>query len=228
MEQQRLDSTEIKIRKATKAHQRYKVDGVAVPSVTTILGLMSKPMLIKWANNLGLQGIDSTKYVDETAKIGSLVHERIEAYLSNFTLDMSDYTPNQVEASHNGFNKFLKWYEENDFQVIATEHQMVSEVYKYGGTCDCYGIKDGKYVLLDFKTGKAIYDEYFVQLAAYVNMLLEEGKSVDKVILLRIGRNEEEGFDFREIDVNDLMGARWEIFLSLLNVYYKKKEIGWS
>lgn len=220
--------TEKNIRNATKAHQRYKVDGVVVPSVTTIIGLLNKPMLVKWANNLGLQGIDSTKYVDETAKIGSLVHERIEAFLSGLEVDMSNYTPNQIEASHNGFNKFMQWYEENDFKVIFTEHGLTSEVYKYGGTCDCYGIKDGKYVLLDFKTGKAIYDEYFIQLAAYVNMLLEAGHSVEKVILLRIGRNEEEGFEFREINVNELMGARWEIFLSLLNIYYKKKEIGWS
>ena len=201
------DQTEVRLRKSTQAHQRYKVNGTVVPSVTTVLSLLSKPMLVKWANNLGLQGIDSTKYVDETAKIGSLVHERIEAFLSGFEVDLSDYTPNQIEASHNGFGKFMKWYQENNFEAIMTEHQMTSSVHMYGGTCDCYGVKDGKYILLDFKTGKAIYDEYFVQLAAYVNMLFEEGKPVDKVILLRIGRNEEEGFEFREIDVKDLMGA---------------------
>ena len=36
--------------------------GTRVPGATTIIGILDKPALIKWANNLGLAGIDSTKY----------------------------------------------------------------------------------------------------------------------------------------------------------------------
>jgi len=56
------------VMKRSRAHITYKLaDGVPVPGVTTILSVLNKPALVKWANNLGLQGIDSSKYVDEKA-----------------------------------------------------------------------------------------------------------------------------------------------------------------
>ena len=73
---------EKKIAKRAKAHTIYKLaNGKRVPGVTTVLGVINKPALVKWANNLGLQGIDSTTYVDETAKVGTLAHEMIQEYL---------------------------------------------------------------------------------------------------------------------------------------------------
>jgi hypothetical protein len=219
--------TQDKILKTAKAHQRYRVNDKVVPSVTAILGLLNKPALVKWANNLGLQGIDSNKYVDEAAKIGSLVHDRIDKYLTGGEVDLNDYSPNQVSQSNIGFAKFMEWYEKNDVEVIATEEQLTSEVHEYGGTLDCYANVNGVPTLLDFKTGKAIYEEYFVQLIAYVNMLMEQGRQVEQVVLLRIGRSEDEGFETRTIQVDSLW-KHWDIFLALLKVYKLKKEIGWN
>ena len=46
----------------TAAHIRYKTtDGTIVPGVTTILGILNKPALVRWANQLGLRGIDWEK-----------------------------------------------------------------------------------------------------------------------------------------------------------------------
>ena len=65
-----------KLKKASKAHIRYKLkDGTVVPGATTITGLLNKPFLITWANRLGLEGIDSTKYRDAAADIGTLAHQ---------------------------------------------------------------------------------------------------------------------------------------------------------
>ena len=50
----------------TNAHTIYKLaNGDIVPGVTTITGRISKPFLVKWANNLGLEGIDYDKYMSE-------------------------------------------------------------------------------------------------------------------------------------------------------------------
>ena len=58
--------------KRGRVHTVYKTkDGKRVPGVTTILGVINKPALVRWANNLGLQGIDSTNYVDATARCGT-------------------------------------------------------------------------------------------------------------------------------------------------------------
>jgi len=55
-----------KLKKKTKAHTRYYLaDGTLVPGSTTVCGVLNKPALVRWANQLGLQGIDSTKYTDK-------------------------------------------------------------------------------------------------------------------------------------------------------------------
>ena len=61
--------------KRAKAHQRYYTsDRKPCVGVTTVLNVMAKPALVPWANKLGLAGIDSSKYVDSLARIGSLIH----------------------------------------------------------------------------------------------------------------------------------------------------------
>ena len=42
-----------KLKKVTKTHTRYYLqDGTLVPGSTTVTGLLNKPALVKWANNL--------------------------------------------------------------------------------------------------------------------------------------------------------------------------------
>ena len=80
------------------AHTRYRSPfGDIVPSVTTVLSILNKPALVKWANNLGLQGIDSSKYTDEKAAIGTLAHEMVLCYFEDREIDTSDYSANQIE-----------------------------------------------------------------------------------------------------------------------------------
>ncbi len=51
--------TEAVAAKRSKVHTRYKLkNGLLVPGVTTVTGVLDKPALIIWANRLGLQGID--------------------------------------------------------------------------------------------------------------------------------------------------------------------------
>ena len=100
------------------------------------------------------------------------------------------------------------------------EKQSVSEMFQYGGTLDHYCLLDGVPTLLDYKTGKAIYPEQFYQLAAYRQLLNEEGHKVDQYIILRLGRNEEEGF---ETKIMTDLGKQLEIFLSCLKIYQLSK-----
>ena len=78
-------------------------------------------------------------------------------------------------------------------------------------------------MLLDFKTGKRIYDEYFVQLAAYANLLREQGYPVRELRVLRLGRAEE---DCEERGVTEQ--EKWfSLFENLLNIYYLRKDLAW-
>ena len=215
-----------KIKKASKAHVRYKTtEGKVVPGTTTITGLLNKPFLITWANRLGLEGVDSSKYTDEAAAVGTLAHAMIEADLSKDSIDRTLYSPQQFDLAENALLSYYEWKGRHVIEPIFCEKQMVSDKMLYGGTIDCYCMLDGKPTLLDFKTGKAIYDEYIVQLAAYRNLLEEEGFQVDQVRILRVGRDETEGFEERSVPDTTKYFA---IFRNLLEIYYLKKELKWS
>ncbi len=207
-----------------KAHTRYELkDGTYVPGTTTITGTLNKPFLIGWANKLGLEGIDSTKYVDYLADIGTLTHYRVECYLKGVGAVYDDYTQKQIKASDIPFEKFLLWEKENEFEIIDSELALVSEKHRYGGTCDIYCMLNGKKTLMDIKTSKRCYPEHYMQVSAYTKLLIENGKDVESVKILRIGRNKNEGFGV--IDPPKL-NLYWKVFLHLLEIYKLQKEIG--
>ena len=204
-----------------KAHQRYKLaSGKIVPGVTTITGLRAKPFLVPWANKLGLQGIDSTKYVDEKADAGTLAHLMVQKHLNKESVDTSEYSQFVIDQALNCLNKFLKWESEHTLEPIFLEKEMVSEAERFGGCVDFYGKVDGVLELLDFKTAKALYDIMFVQLGGYCILLKEHGNQVDNHRILRIGRSEDEGFEQKEKKDLTLYEV---IFRSLLTVYNAEK-----
>jgi len=209
--------------KKSKAHVIYKLeDGTKIPGVTTVLGILNKPALVIWANRLGLQGIDSSKYRDAMGEVGTLAHQMIVDYFNKVETDTSDYSSNQIELAENCLLSFWEWEKGHKIEVIMAEKQLISTEYGFGGTIDCFCNLDGQPTLLDFKTGKAIYPEMLYQLAAYEQLLAEDGKLIEVSRVLRIGRDEDEGFEER------LMGdtsKHLELFKHCLAIYNLQKDI---
>jgi hypothetical protein len=211
--------------KKGKTHQVYKVNGKRVPGVTTVLGVINKPALLKWANGLGLQGIDSSTYVDALANIGTLAHEMIQEYLGGPQWDRNAYTPTEIDTAENAVLSFFEWERVSGFKMEteAIELQLVSEKYLYGGTVDWVGTINGQKWLVDIKTSKGLFPEHTYQVAAYHHMLIENGYQVDNVMLLRVGRSEDEGFDAHTIGGEKLAQA-WEVFKDALKLYRSKQQ----
>lgn len=206
-----------------KAHTTYRLqDGTRVPGVTTFLGVLNKPALIKWANNLGLRGIDSTKYVDELADAGTLAHALILAYLKKEEADLVDYSEYQIGLAQNSFMSFLEWAKHYTIEPALIEVPLVSEKYKFGGTPDLLATVDGDATLVDFKTGKAIWPEHHIQVAAYRMLLIEHGYEVAEVKILRIGRDEDEGFEVKPVKKLDI---NWKVFLHCQAIYELRKQL---
>jgi len=195
--------------------------GIKVPGVTTIIGMLAKPQLITWANRLGLQGIDSTKYVDNLADVGILAHHLILCHHRNEVPDMSDFSENQIELALNCLKSYASWEDSHTIKPVLVEAPLVSDDLKYGGTPDLVCEMDGVMTLLDFKTGKALYPEVMYQLAAYRNLLKEHGYPVEQCIALRIGREESEGF---EMKTGGGMDTAFVIFQHCLGLYYTIRE----
>jgi hypothetical protein len=193
-------TTEQKVRAKSKGHTRYTLaDGTQVPGTTTITGVMDKPALVAWANRLGLQGIETGKYVDELATIGTLAHYQIECWITQTIPVLDDYTPNQIQAAEICVKKFHEWVASKNLQPSAfalSEAKLVSEKHRYGGMVDIAAMVDNKATLIDIKTCKGIYSDHKTQVAGGYHLLCEEnGYSCEQVLILRIGRAETEGFE---------------------------------
>ena len=210
---------------AGKAHTRYKTsDGTIVPGVTTILGVLNKPALVQWANDLGLKGINTRTYVDALATIGTLAHQMIEHDLGAEAPDLSRYSPEQIDKAENSLLKWYEWRKQHEVKPLLIEAHLVSEEHGFGGTLDCLAEIDGVPTILDIKTAKSIYPEHLHQVAAYRWLAAENGHEVKAVRVLQVGRTEDEGFSEHVIPVGRL-GPHWRIFSACLLIYRTQNEI---
>ena len=174
----------------TKIHTVYKVDGERVPSVTTILGILNKPALLNWAWKCGLDGEDYKKIRDKAAGIGTIAHEMVEKYLLKEPFDPSEYSQADLEKAEKAFSAFLDW--EKAYKIVPeiVEGTIVSEQYKVGGTCDLVANTENGLILVDLKTSSGIYPEMRLQVAAYAQMLIENGHDIREVHILRIDKED--------------------------------------
>lgn len=202
--------------KRSKTHQRYyNKAGVLVPGVTTVLGVLNKPALVPWANGLGLNGINVKDYVDVLAEIGKIGHDLICCHNSGKTF-LGDASEDLIDKAENCFLSYLSWEKQHKIEPILCEAALVSEEFGFGGTIDMLANVDGVPTIVDYKTGRAIYPEHIYQVAAYKQLLIENGYVVQAVRILQIGRSEDEGFSEKVVTDSS---REWELFKHALAIY---------
>jgi hypothetical protein len=202
----------------SKVHTKY-VDDLyqPVPSVTTVLGVIAKPALIHAAWKLGCEGKDYRKAWGQKADVGTLTHKTILSHLTGIELSTREYSPEDVDQAETCFLKYLDWEKKNPFKVIKAETSMVSNCYGFGGTVDLLCDLQGYGVtLIDFKSGQAIYDEMAYQLAGYHYLSVENNLTPQHWMIVRIGRDDKEGFEVRSYDNIE---PYWEVFKAALSLY---------
>lgn len=106
--------------------------------------------------------------------VGSAVHAEAEAYI----LKVPRPEPDGIIAPYlDSFRHFLEDFEP---EILASEATVYSPAESYAGTLDAIVRIGGRVILLDYKTGKDIYPDVCLQLAAYKNaefVLLPDGTS---------------------------------------------------
>jgi hypothetical protein len=193
--------------------------------VTTVVGVLAKPALIKWANNLGLQGIDSAKFVDDKADIGTLAHDMVMCRLLHQEVNMADYSENQIKQAEWAYDSFLNWSQEKDITVVESEKPLVSEKHGFGGQFDLYAMVCGSMELIDLKTSSGIYDEHKIQVAGGYKILLEENKYIiDRIRILNIPRTNNEHWG-EVVIMPDQCKVFEDLFLACLKIYNLQKQL---
>lgn len=79
------------------------------------------------------------------------------------------------------FLAFCKWIESADTEILENEVMVASAKHKYAGSLDAVGRKDGKLIVLDWKTSNSIKSTYALQVAAYAKAYEEtSGNRIDE------------------------------------------------
>lgn len=208
------------------AHPVYRLaNGKRVPSVTTVISaVLAKPALVKWANRMGLDGVETDTYRDELADTGTQVHEWIRQHLLGVEPDNPELDDEHLGMAVTAFSRWLEWLEVNPLEPVFGERPFVSERWGIGGTPDLAARHPRGLVLCDWKTSKSIYDEHLHQVSTYAELLEENGVHVERAVVVQVGRTEGEGFSERWLEWEE-MRQRAELFRWALAIYRRQQDL---
>jgi len=165
----------------TEFGRQYETpEGITLPSITTVLSILSRDSIAKWRARVGEKEANRISYRASTR--GTAVHEICEQYVNNdpdydkymaMNIDTGEQTltkrtPDLIES----FLKLKPILDERLGTVYAQEAPLYSTHLGVAGRVDCVGIFDGKPSIIDYKTSmkpKRLdwIKNYFMQESAY-------------------------------------------------------------
>jgi hypothetical protein len=210
--------------------QKYLApDGRELKSVTGILGSLgwSKNALVAWARKEAMSGHDPFDRRDVAADEGKVCHYLIECYIHKQRPQVEQIKPIVLVKAKIKFNSFLEWIARDKPQFLASEVRLTAKAtvegkeFYFGGTIDLVAILGGTPCLVDFKTGKGVYADHIIQVAAYLTALNQNGYVIDMgaVRILHIPQQEGQPVNLIPIDKDDI-DSGLEVFRHLLPVAY--------
>lgn len=131
-----------------------------------------------FAFNLALMLGKEKAHQKELAKagdIGTQAHKLIEWTMRTALKAEAGQKPVVSDKALWAFMAFEDWARSVALKPILIERTVFSKVHRYAGTMDLLARVNGAITLVDFKTGKGIYPESFLQSAAYSVALVEMG-----------------------------------------------------
>ena len=158
----------------------YDIDNIWYPRVTKIVEIKSKPALYKFYADLpNFEAGEAVK--NESAKQGTLIHDTFEKIL----VGDSPAVPPEIAPAIKAAVDFLTF---NHIQVDPefVEKRVFNPRHRYAGTIDTVALIDGRLGILDIKTSQAIYRDYNLQTAAYMNALKDAIPSLQTRWIMRI------------------------------------------
>jgi hypothetical protein len=168
---------------------KYELKGKKLPTTTQVIGRFKNATgLIIWSNQLGLQGLNYFDELKKAGNTGTALHDLAELYILKKEYELPD-DPIAIHC----FEQFIEWWDSLDCEVIWTEKKFTSKKLNVGGCPDLLVKKDGKYILVDFKTSKAVYSDMLIQLSCYAALIKEnDGIEIDRAVIVRFPKDDDE------------------------------------
>lgn len=187
--------------------------GASYPSVTTVLGVLSKASIMAWRKRVGAE--EANKISRQASTRGTKIHALCEDVLNNKDVEIDDMSLLDQEM----FKSFRPVLDRID-NIHCQEVALYSDHLRMAGRVDCIGEFDGKLSVIDFKTSgkpkkKEWIENYFAQAAAY-GIMYEERTGIpvsQSVILIAVEGHEPQIFVEKRDDHLDLLfkaREQWE------------------
>ncbi len=235
------------------SQHKYFIEDQQIPGVTSITGVLHKPALMYWAANCAGDYIEEElspgEALDEVeinelaegarrahksaggkaTTIGSIVHQFAEDYMTARKLAMEEPPMPVNDKAEKSVNQFLDWVSEVHIEPHETEQICFHSSHNYAGTYDLLAEIDGELTVIDYKTSKGIYDEYWMQVAAYLFASrhlrkLEGDELPTQAGIIRFPKSGA-GFEIAMKDRDELWDHFWHGFLSARGLYHWENEI---
>jgi hypothetical protein len=128
---------------------------------------LTRAKLLAFIEELAKEKKAADKLKDKAADIGNKAHAMVEWTLRKQLGLKVDQRPEMNKESTRCFQSWQKWFKGTGLAPLHAEKMVFCHGCGIAGTADLIAVKKGQVYVLDWKTGKAIYEESFLQNIAY-------------------------------------------------------------
>jgi hypothetical protein len=166
----------------TRKAGQYLVDGILYPSVTTILKVIDKPALLKWAAKMGAKAVLTDPVLYDTPEAaagaiyemnkkdgqtaterGTVAHKVAEDYAKAIVKGTSE----NFISDNPYFPAIKSFFKTMNPEIYFIEAVLVNTKEVYAGTSDLIAKIGPRMYVIDWKTSKFKYPEMDLQVEAY-------------------------------------------------------------
>ncbi len=183
----------------------YTKNGIVLPSVTQIM----QPLYEAVYGKADMNASDNGK------SKGKEIHRAIDDYCEFGMIDISEeYRPY--------LDNFIRYIDEHQYEIVASEVMLYHPVYNYAGTIDIIVTdKKGEYGLIDNKTGDLQPKLHAIQLQAYTDLWLAN-KMPEIAFKVALGLSDK-GYKEHKYDKYDTKAK--SVFDASYKIYKYRKEL---
>lgn len=140
---------------------------IYLPSVTTLLDAYPKGLAYTiWLKQVGM---NASQILKEAGEIGSNVHAAIDQYVKSGYLSYLSQDGKELFKFEEWelICRAMEFFTNFKPEIIVHEFSFACDQLQYGGTIDMVCKINGEIWLIDYKSGNAVYDSHYLQIAAY-------------------------------------------------------------
>lgn len=185
----------------------------------TLKGLppMSKSaFVVSLLARIGEERQDQRK-LEKAGEIGTSVHKMVEWTLHKEMGDLVGPSPQlKGPEAENAYAEWVAWRDSVEFRPVYLEKTVWSHKYGYAGTMDWKAYVCDKLTCGDWKTGKAVYPEARLQIAAY-RVADQElgGELAQQAMIVRLPKQAGHGFEVVTLTEDELSEC-FKVFRAVL------------